>query len=140
MLYIKIPNSVGRNDNFLAKARKLSILRPSLDIFYIRQHYIRILYLTSIFSFSHNVFYPLKSKSKYLTFYHTIPTLRKRVWKTLGKKRKCWLPAFSLFPSVFYSIIDRIGHFSMFNLSSTSAFSLTRARILSLARVEKKKS
>ena len=26
-------NSVGRNDNFLAKARKLSILPTSLDIF-----------------------------------------------------------------------------------------------------------
>ena len=38
-------NSVGRNDNFLAKARKLSILPTSLDIFDIRQHYVRILYL-----------------------------------------------------------------------------------------------
>ena len=34
-------NSVGRNDNFLAKARKLSIRPTSLDIFDrpIRQHY-----------------------------------------------------------------------------------------------------
>ena len=40
----KISNSVGRNDNFLAKARKLSILPTSLDIFDIRQHYIRIPY------------------------------------------------------------------------------------------------
>ena len=31
--YIKISNSVGRNDNFLAKARKLSILPTSSDIF-----------------------------------------------------------------------------------------------------------
>ena len=37
-------NPVGRNDNFLAKARKLSFLQISLDIFDIRQHYIRILY------------------------------------------------------------------------------------------------
>ena len=36
-------NSVGSNDNFLAKARKLSILPTSLDIFDIRQHYMRIL-------------------------------------------------------------------------------------------------
>ena len=35
----KISNSVGRNDNFLAKARKLSILPTSLDVFDIRQHY-----------------------------------------------------------------------------------------------------
>ena len=37
---LKISNSVGRNDNFLAKARKLSILPTSLYIFDIRQHYI----------------------------------------------------------------------------------------------------
>ena len=41
----KISNSVERNDNFLAKARKLSILSTSLDIFDIRQHYICILYI-----------------------------------------------------------------------------------------------
>ena len=39
-------NSVGRNDNFLAKARKLSILPTSLDIFDLRQHYMRILYIS----------------------------------------------------------------------------------------------
>ena len=44
----KISNSVGRNDNFLAKARKLLILPTSLDIFDIRQHYIRILYVTQL--------------------------------------------------------------------------------------------
>ena len=38
-------NSVAGNDNFLAKARKLSILPTSLGIFDIRQHYIRILYI-----------------------------------------------------------------------------------------------
>ena len=36
--YIEISNSVGRNDNFLAKALKLSILPTSLDIFEIREH------------------------------------------------------------------------------------------------------
>ena len=34
-----------RNDNFLARARKLSILSTSLDIFDIQQYYIRILYI-----------------------------------------------------------------------------------------------
>ena len=38
-------NSVGRIDHFLAKARKLSTLPTSLDIFDIRQHYVRILYI-----------------------------------------------------------------------------------------------
>ena len=37
--------SVGANNNFLAKGRKVSILPTSLDIFDIRQHYVRILYL-----------------------------------------------------------------------------------------------
>ena len=37
-------NEVARNDNFLPKARNLSILPTSLDIFDTRQHYIRILY------------------------------------------------------------------------------------------------
>ena len=39
----KISNSFGRNDNFLAKARWLSILPTSLDIFDIQQFYISIL-------------------------------------------------------------------------------------------------
>ena len=46
----KIPNSVGRNDNFLARARKLSILPTSLDIFDIRQKHIRILYINKFLS------------------------------------------------------------------------------------------
>ena len=41
-------NSVGRNDNFLAKAQKLSLLQTSLDIFDKRQHYLRILYLSYV--------------------------------------------------------------------------------------------
>ena len=41
----KISNSVERNDNFLAKARKLSILPSPLDIFYIRQHDIHTFYI-----------------------------------------------------------------------------------------------
>ena len=40
----KISNSVGRNDNFLSKAEKLSILPTSLDVFDIQQHFIGILY------------------------------------------------------------------------------------------------
>ena len=36
VVYKKISNLVGRNDNFLAKARKLSILPTLLDIFDMR--------------------------------------------------------------------------------------------------------
>ena len=40
-------NSVGRNDNFLTNAQKVSILQTMLhvDIFNIHQHYKRILYV-----------------------------------------------------------------------------------------------
>ena len=41
----KISNWIGRIDNFLAKARKLSILPTELDISDIRQHYVCILLL-----------------------------------------------------------------------------------------------
>ena len=47
----KISNSAGRNDHFLAKARKLSVLPTSLDIFDIRQHYMRILYILLLLVF-----------------------------------------------------------------------------------------
>ena len=36
---------VGRIDNFRALARKLSFLPTELDIFDIRQHYVRILFI-----------------------------------------------------------------------------------------------
>ena len=45
-------NEIRRNDNFLAKARKLSILLISLDVFVIRQHYVRILYISGIIEVS----------------------------------------------------------------------------------------
>ena len=46
--HIKISNSIERNSNVLAKARQLSILPTSLDIFDIRQHFIRILFFFSL--------------------------------------------------------------------------------------------
>ena len=45
VIYKKVSNLVGSNDNFLAKARKLSILLTSLDIFYT---YCNTIYLFSI--------------------------------------------------------------------------------------------
>ena len=44
----KCSSSIGRNDNFLAKARKLSILPTSFYIFDIRQHYVRILCVSQV--------------------------------------------------------------------------------------------
>ena len=44
-VYQKYFNEVGRIDNFLALAIKLSFLPTELDIFDIRQHYVRILFI-----------------------------------------------------------------------------------------------
>ena len=41
----KISNKVGTTDNFRALMRKLSFLPTGLNIFDIRQHYVRILYI-----------------------------------------------------------------------------------------------
>ena len=38
-------NEVGRIDNFLALAKKLSFLPTELDIFDIQQYYVRILFI-----------------------------------------------------------------------------------------------
>ena len=43
--YIKISNEVVTIINFRALARKLSFLQTELDIFDIRQHYVRILFI-----------------------------------------------------------------------------------------------
>ena len=45
VVYQKVSNEVGRIDNFLALARKLSFLPTELDIFDIQQHYVRILFI-----------------------------------------------------------------------------------------------
>ena len=41
-------NEVGRIDNFRALARKLSFLPTELDIFDIRQHYVRIIFIFNV--------------------------------------------------------------------------------------------
>ena len=67
--------------------------------------------VTSIFSFFLNVFKRLPFGG-FLTLYHTIPTFndsgKETFWKHCGKRRKCWLPAFSPFPTCFLSFQKRI--------------------------------
>ena len=41
----KVSNEVGRIDNFRVFARKLTFLPTKLDIFDIRKHYVRILFI-----------------------------------------------------------------------------------------------
>ena len=57
VVFQKYLNSVGRNDNFLAMARKLPIRPTSLDIFDVRQH-IFLIYGNTIYMY---VFYTYPS-------------------------------------------------------------------------------
>ena len=81
------------------------------------------LLITSNFSFSQGVFKMLVSQGRQkvslcgngLTLNHTIVTFgvpeENASWKHCAKKRKCWWPAFTLFPhNVFYSIKDKFHH------------------------------
>ena len=102
-------------------------------------------YVTSNFSFSHNIFKSslllmCKSEclwSRGLTLHHTIWTFndpdKEVFWKQCGKRRKCWWPAFSPFPTMFYTFPK--ANFSVwvtFNLSSANAFDFDKSTILSL--------
>ena len=69
-----MPNSVGRNDNCLAKAGKLSILQTSRAIFDIRQHYVCILFI------SHNrKEWGKNERTKCFTTYNEWEVLSKKV-------------------------------------------------------------
>ena len=51
--------------------------------------------------------------------------------KHCGKRRKCWLPALSSFPTVFLSLLQReIIILAMFNLSSANTFNLVMSKNL----------
>ena len=56
-------------------------------------------------------------------------------WKHCRKRRKCWLPAFSPFPTMF-SILSKtwIIILATMNLSSANAFNLVKAKILSFGK------
>ena len=68
-----------------------------------------------------------------LTLYRTIPTFNdpkiEAFWKNWGKRRKCWSPAFSPFPTVFSSLTKTNSNFSAkFNLLSANAFNLDQSK------------
>ena len=71
------------------------------------------------------------------TLYHTIPTFnnpdKESFCKHCGKRRKCWLPAFSPFPSMFSTISTKTEMIILakLNLFSANAFSLVKAKVLS---------
>ena len=74
-----------------------------------------------------------------LTLYHTIlpfhdPT-EEGCEKTLGKRRKCWLPSFSPFPTMFSTSSRReIVILATFILLSVNAFKSVMSKILSFGK------
>ena len=71
-----------------------------------------------------------------LIHYHTIPIFdapeKEAFRKHCGKRRKCWLPAFSPFPTMFSTLHNTNFKFSVtFILSPGNAFNLEQVRILS---------
>ena len=74
-----------------------------------------------------------------LTLYHTIPTFNnpkeEAFGKHCGKRRKCWKPAFSPFPTVFSTLEQsKIIILTMFNLSSANAFTMVTSKSLSFGK------
>ena len=66
-------------------------------------------------------------KVKRLTLYHTIPPFnnpkKKGFGKHCGKRRKCWLPAFSPFPTMFSTLSKtENSHFSNFYFVACKCF------------------
>ena len=70
-----------------------------------------------------------------LTLYHLIPTFidsdKEAFWKYCGKKRKCWLPAFPPFPTMFSTLPEtQITIWPTFKMSSANALKLDWSKIL----------
>ena len=72
-----------------------------------------------------------------LTLRHTIPTFNDPEKEGLeniensGKTRKCWLPAFSPFPTIIFTLAQTNFNFSVtFILSSPNAFNLDKFKNL----------
>ena len=74
-----------------------------------------------------------------LTLYHTIPTFNdpgnEAFWKHCRKRRKCWWPAFSPFPTMFSTLPKRNFNFSVaFILLSARSFNLDQSKNLSFGK------
>ena len=80
--------------------------------------------------------------SNSLTPYNTIPTFNdpkeEDIGKHFGKRRKCWLPAFPPFPTVFSMLSKREIVISQIvileTLSSANALNLVRSKILTFSK------
>ena len=74
-----------------------------------------------------------------LTLYHTILTFndpeKEGFCKHCGKRRKCWLPAFSPFPAIISTLTKtEIFILATLNLSSANALNLDHSKILSFGK------
>ena len=95
--------------------------------------------VTSIFLVATTVFESTLCLVVCLTLYHTIPTFNdpkeEGFGKHCGKRRKCWKPAFSPFPTVFSTLEQsKIIILTMFNLSSANAFTMVTSKSLSFGK------
>ena len=75
----------------------------------------------------------------FLSLYHRITTLsdleKEAFWKHCGKRRKCWSPAFSPFPTMFSTLPKSNFNFWVtFILSSANAFNLDQSKNLSFGK------
>ena len=103
--------------------------------------------VTSISPFIFNIFLTFFIKFQcishillfFSTLYHTIMTFSnpktEGFRKHCGKRRKCWKPAFSPFPTMFPTFPKTNFNFSFtFILSSANAFNLDQSKILSFGK------
>ena len=80
--------------------------------------------------------YPAGWGEGHLIHYHTIPTFdapeKEAYRKHCGKRRKCWLPAFSSFPAMFSTLHKTNFKFSVtLILSSAIPFNFDKPKLLS---------
>ena len=76
-----------------------------------------------VYSIFDNFFYWYESNN--LTLYQMIPT-SSAFWKHCGKRRKCWLPAFSPFPT--FSTLSKLKFTFTFSWLSSNALSLDQSK------------
>ena len=105
-----------------------------------------VLFCNGLTHYTTKVFNLLSTLWKYRHVYiincHTIPTFntsgKESFWKHFGKRRKCWLPAFSPFPTMF-SILPNTNFYLWVTiiLSSATTLNLDWFKILWFGTVKK---
>ena len=73
-----------------------------------------------------------------LTLYHTIPTindpLKEAFWKQCGKRRKCWWPAFSPFPTMFSTLLKTKFNIRLHYLVAANDFNLDQTQVIAFGK------